>query len=88
MTDFIVRFEGMTLSKEASAHLQSAIGAAVESAMGSAAFQPDPEGDGRCVFLPRKWLGRYILPQAVLIKEPGLLGRQLTVSAGAPVHKG
>jgi hypothetical protein len=88
MTDFIVRFEGMALSREASAHLQSAIGAAVESAMGSAAFQPDPEGDGRCVFLPRKWLGRYILSQAALTKEPALMGRQLTVSAGTPIQKG
>jgi hypothetical protein len=80
MTDFIVRFEGMTLSPEVSRHLQTAIGAAVDSALGSAAFEPDPEGDGRCVFIPRKWLGRYIIPAANLEKTPALLKQQLAVT--------
>jgi hypothetical protein len=84
MTDFIVRFEGKPLSPEASRHLQAAIGAAVESAMGLAAFQPDPEGDGRCVYIPHQWLGRWIIPQAELAKNPGLMNRKPTVEFRPP----
>ena len=83
MTDFIVRFEGVELSKEAERHFQAAIGAAVETAMGSAAFQPDPEGDGQCIFIPRRWLGRYILSQAALARDAGALSKPLTVSVGS-----
>jgi hypothetical protein len=83
MTDFIVRFEGVELSKEAERHLQAAIGAAVETAMGSAAFQPNPEGDGQCVFIPHRWLGRYILSQAALERDEGALRKQLMVTVGS-----
>ncbi len=85
MSDFIVRFEGVKLSREQQHHVQAAIGAAVESALSSASFTPNPDdsgGGGSVVFIPRRWNGRWIIAEAALKDNPGLLNTPLTVNVG------
>ncbi len=87
MSDFIVRFEGVKLSREQQHHVQAAIGAAVESALSHASFTPNPDdsgggGGGSVVFIPRRWNGRWIIAEAALAENPGLLNKPLTVNVG------
>ncbi len=87
MSDFIVRFEGVKLSREQQHHVQAAIGAAVESALSHASFTPNPDdsgggGGGSVVFIPRRWNGRWIIAEAALAENPGLLNAPLTVNVG------
>lgn len=87
MSDFIVRFEGVKLSSEQQHHVQAAIGAAVESALSHASFTPNPDdsgggGGGSVVFIPRRWNGRWIIAEAALAENPGLLKAPLTVNVG------
>jgi hypothetical protein len=94
VSDFIVRFEGVKLSREQQHHVQAAIGAAVESALSHASFTPNPDdsggggGGGSVVFIPRRWNGRWIIAEAALKDNPGLLNSPLTVNVGGQTRGG
>lgn len=62
--EFIVRFEGVNLSKEASQRIQNKIGDILTQELGG---QVSGAADGDDVpycgiYIPRLWHGRYILP--------------------------
>jgi hypothetical protein len=87
MSDFIVRFEGLELSKEHQGRLQSAIQKTVlaelsSSALAGATPNPDdPDTPGVIAFLPPRWRGIIVLPADVLRDNPKILQTDLAVQA-------
>jgi len=87
MSDFIVRFEGVDLSKEHTHKLQSAIQRTVLtelSASSLAGYTPQsdgPEPKAVASLFPIGWRGIIIVLQDTLREKPQLLDQQLTVHA-------
>lgn len=62
--EFVIKFEGVNLSNEASEHLQNGINKLVQQAVGTPGAigsSADGDGDYGCIFIPHKWIGRQIL---------------------------
>jgi hypothetical protein len=61
--EFIVRFEGVNLSKEASQRIQKGIGNILAQELGSqGSISADDDGDICGVYIPHKWIGRQVMP--------------------------
>jgi hypothetical protein len=76
MSDFIVRFHGVELSKEHAQRVQASIQKAVMaevSASSLAGYTPNPDdpgnGGGSLVFLPHIWRGIIYMPAAANVRE-------------------
>lgn len=88
MSDFIVRFEGLELSKEHQGRLQSAIQktvlAELSSSLASLTPNPDdPDTPGVVAFLPPRWRGIILLPADALRNNSKILQDELTVQVRA-----
>lgn len=62
--EFIIKFEGVNLSKEASDHLQNGINKLVQQAVGmqGSIVGSADDGDDYCgIYIPHKWIGRQVL---------------------------
>ncbi len=62
--EFVIKFEGVNLSKEASEHIQNGINKLVQQAVGTpGALGGSADGDDNyCgIYIPRKWIGRQVL---------------------------
>jgi hypothetical protein len=61
--EFIVRFEGINLSKEASQRIQNKISDILTQELGSqSSGSADEDGEYCGVYIPHKWIGRQIIP--------------------------
>ena len=61
--EFIVRFEGVNLSKEASQRIQKAIGDILTQELGGrGSSSADEDGEYCGVYIPHKWIGRQVIP--------------------------
>jgi hypothetical protein len=87
MSDFIVRFHGIELSKEHASRVQAAIQKTVlaEVSSVSSVGTPDPDGTGdsggSVLFLSNHiWRGIIYLPAAVLAENPGIIETPLRVT--------
>ena len=89
MSDFIVRFHGVELSKDAAERLQASIQRTVLAEVSSLpGYTPNPDdpdsGGGSLAFLPNiHWRGIIYLPAAVLAEDSTVLGATLRVTSEA-----
>ena len=62
--EFIIRFDGVHLSKEASQRIQNSINdILLQELAGQATFRADDDDNDYCgIYIPRKWIGRQIIP--------------------------
>ena len=61
--EFIVRFEGVNLSKEASLRIQNRISDILTQELGGkSSTSADEDGEYCGVYIPHKWIGRQIIP--------------------------
>jgi len=85
MSDFIVRFHGLSLSEEHTQRVQAAIQKAVMTeipASSLSAYTPDPDGpeDGTLIFLPGHiWRGIIYMPAGALRNELNTINAGLQV---------
>ena len=89
MSDFIVRFHGVELSREHAERVQASIQKAVMTEVASSAlagFTPDPdgsEGTGSLAFLPNfHWRGIIYMPAASLREDLAAINAPLRVVSG------
>ena len=89
MSDFIVRFHGIELSKEHAQRVQASIQKAVMaevSASSLAGYTPNPDdpdsGGGSLVFLPHIWRGIIYMPAANVREQLATVNTPLAVVAG------
>jgi hypothetical protein len=79
--EFIIKFEGVNLSKEASMRIQNGINDLLLQELaghqpGGSVVNDDNQSDDYCgVYIPHKWIGRQIIPvnfsRPDTIKVPG-----------------
>jgi hypothetical protein len=62
--EFIIRFDGVHLSKEASQRIQNGINdLLLQELAGQATFKADDDDNDYCgIYIPHRWIGRQIMP--------------------------
>jgi hypothetical protein len=90
MSDFIVRFHGLSLTEEHTQRVQAAIQKAVMTEISAASissYTPNPEdpgnggGSGHLAYFPLKWRGIIYMPAANLRNELNTLNADLKVTS-------
>jgi len=61
--EFIIRFDGVHLSKEASQRIQNGINDILMQELGQQTSLSADDDDGYCgIYIPHRWIGRQIMP--------------------------
>ncbi|MFL5808265.1 MAG: hypothetical protein ACJ749_02015, partial [Flavisolibacter sp.] len=61
--EFIIRFDGVHLSKEASQRIQNGISDLLTQELGNqGALSTGDDGDYCAIYVPHRWIGRQIIP--------------------------